>query len=267
MIGRFPLNLLDPIQYVAGFTKPIGIAYDATGDRIAVVNNSNNVTILDGASLSTITTITLPSFGTNAWNVIYYDSGNNRFLVEEDTSGTIQAISGVGYSVTTYITSLGTGTPTCRGIVISDTRIFFSCYFTGTTTSTVFVYNLSAATLITSFSVSSACGIVIDSSKIYVSCHGENNVKVYDLTSYALLSTITVGADAFSLTNDSSSDYIIIESRDSNSLKLLKKSTGTVVGGFAGTPVVTAGIIRSGKIYLTLPTTLNKIAIMDKFYS
>lgn len=265
MIGRFPLNIIEPIQYIGGFIKPTGLAYDSSGDRIALVYNNNSVAILDGATLSIITSFTLPSFGDNLWNVIYYDSGNNRFLVEEDISGTIQAISGVDYSVTTYITRLGAGIPACRGIVISGTRIFFSCYYDGTL-SAVYVYDLASATLITSFPVTKACGIEVDSGKIYVSCHDDNNIKVYDLTTYSLLNTITVGADAFSLTNDATSDYMIIEGRDSNSLKLLKKSTGTIVGGFAGTPTVASGIIRLGKIYLTLLNS-NKIAIMDKFYS
>jgi len=261
MIGRFPLNLIDPIQYISGLPKPSGIAYDSVGGRFAVVQGITtgdpNVYILD-SSMATITTITLPNY---PLNMVEFDNTNNRFLVSSDLGpGYVYAISGVDYSVTTFTTGIGA---TCRGIRISDTRVFFSCF----TSNAVSVYNLSDGSFITSFSVSNACGMDITGGKIYIAGHTANNVRVYDLASYTLLNTISVGIEAYTITNDPGSDYMVIQSRDTNQLKLLSKSTNTIVGGFGGvssTPF--ASVFKSGKIYLTLQAS-GKIAIIEKFYS
>jgi DNA-binding beta-propeller fold protein YncE len=262
MIGRFPLNLIDPIQYQT-LTTPAGIAYDAAGGRIAVVQvTPGTVVFLNATTLTVITTVTLTVH--LSLNTVCFDAGGNRFFVSDD-QGQISIISGVDYSVSSFVT-LPASNPTCRAIRIADTRIFFSCFYTGTTTSKIYVYNLSSAALITSFSVNNITGMEIYGGKIYAACHGANNVLVYDLTSYAFLSTITVGVDCFTITNDPDSDYMIIQSRDGNQLKLLTKSTGSITGGFAGITGPIDSVFINGKIYVTLQSA-GKLAVVEKFYS
>ena len=264
MIGRFPLNLLDPIQYNS-LTRPFGIAYDSAGGRIAIVDVTNsNVVFLNATTLATITTVHITPVV--ALSMVALDPSGNRFFITDD-HGEVSVISGTDYSVSSFVNIPPTAdNPTCRAIRIADTRIFFSCYFTGTGSSKIFVYNLSTAALITSFAVNSACGMEIADSKIWVSCHGANNVLVYNLTTYSLITTIAVGVDCYTLANDPDLDYMIINSRDSDQLKLLRRSDSTIVGAMAGIAGSNDSVFIGGKIYTTLQST-NKLAIIERFYS
>lgn len=274
MIGRFPLNINNPINYLSGFTNPLGIAYDTINNRIAVVNynasSASSISIRDATNLSLITTISSPI----ASSVIKFDATGSRYLLGADAYGSLErglyTLDCTSYTITRVINT--TGKAVLRGIEIDypNDKLYVS-YFGDVVFSiaaAVVIYKLSDFSYISEFAVSKSCGTALDlaAGKLYVACHSDGVVRVYDATTYTLLNTITGVTLAYGIVQDpANSDYMIVQDYSGNRLCLLKKSTNTIIGYYEGVNTPRFSIFLNGNIYTT-QAAINNVGVTERFY-
>lgn len=279
MIGHFPIYP-NVVGYLAAtYTNPVGIAYDAVGNRIAIVDFGDKVTFINATTYAVLHTISLPS-ALNKIAAIGFDSVNNNFYVGEDgdipsPNGKIRVFSGVDYSETAsfYHSSFATYRGFCFDY--STDRMFVSCYgIAGSQPiSTIEIYKISDHSYITSFNADKASGIEIDTTarKLYVAGHSSANVKVYDIDTFSLLNTITGAGDltlslAYGITQDpNNSDLMIVQDYTNNKLLVLRKSTNSFINQMKGVTTPRISVFVGSKIHVT-QATINKVSEYLLFY-
>ncbi|PIF30757.1 hypothetical protein CLU81_1204 [Flavobacterium sp. 9] len=276
MMGYYSIypNVIDYLSTT--YANPVGIAYDVTGNRIAIVEFKTKVSFIDATTFKVLNTILASSLDLFIAS-IGFDSVNNRFFVGSDNvNGKVHIISGIDYSVTLNAIYVPTES-IYRDFRFdySTDRMFISCYGAASQPiSKISVHKISDLTLITSFDADKASGIEIDTTarKFYVAGHTSANIKVYDLDTYSLLNTITGSGDfalslVYGITQDpSNSDYMIIQDYNLNKLCLLQKSTNTIIKQIKGFTSARLSVFINDKIYVTLGNTTNRVAVIKKFY-
>lgn len=277
MIGHYPIYPNTITYLSATYTNPLGIAYDAVGNRIAIVDFQTKVTFINATTYAVITTVLASSLDSGI-ATIAFDSVNNRFLVGSDSvNGKVHLISGVDYSITLNVISTTSTQAVYRGVVFdySTDRMFISCFGNPTTQplSNIIVHKISDFSFVTSFNADKASGIEIDTTarKLYVAGHTSANVKVYDIDTFTLLNTITGSGDyalslAYGITQDpNNSDYMIVQDFTLNRLVLLRKSTNSFINVMKGVTSARMSVIVNGKIHVT-QANINKVSEYLLFY-
>lgn len=277
MIGHYSIypNVIDYLSTT--YVNPVGIAYDITGNRIAIVDFQSKVTVIDATTFAVLNITLVENLSPDIAS-IGFDSVGNRFFVGTDNpNGKVHIISGIDYSITLNVIS-GINSPTYRGFCFdySTDRLFISSYgqLTAQPISKILVYKLSDLTLLTSFNADKASGIEIDTTgrKLYVAGHTSANIKVYDIDTFALLNTITGNVNfdlslVYGITQDPiNSDLMIIQDYNLNKLCLLQKSTNSIIKQVKGFTTARFSVFVNDKIYVTLGTTTNRVAVIKRFY-
>lgn len=275
MIGRFPLNIVDT-AYKAGFANPVGIAYDSGRGIIGVANyGSSEISFVDYVTFTVIATVNVPAGNNNAWSYITFDNAGDRYFaaserIEGYGDNLIYIINATTFSLSLAITD-PSSTAIYRGIEFDYTndRMFISCYKNpNSIPSEIKIYKYSDFSYITNFIANRASGIVFDavSNKLYVAGHSSNNLRIYDGTSYALLTTIATGGLTYGVSQDpDNSDLLVIQNYGLNTLQLFRKSTNTIIGTYSGITTPRFSVFVGNKIYVTA-ATINSVSIIDKFY-
>jgi len=279
MIGHFPLDIAGYtyLSTAQTLTQPFGIAYDSSRNRFAVCDNvdstSNNVIrILDGDTLTQITSITIAE----QINVIEYDSVNDRYFFGYEGGNTkrFSVMSASTYVITNKLESLGTDPPVVRDISLDYTndRVYI-CGRGVSSARTIFVYKISDLSAVTSFVVSNSITVEPDpiNNKLYIGC-SDPIVRIYNLTSYAQISTFT-GSGALAIVNPyhiaqdiNDSNLMIISDGSGNKVLVYDKTANNIIKRYSGIYNILTFIAKGTKMYFPQYGGSRKIAILDKFY-
>lgn len=288
MIGHFPLEIAGSGCYYSptapAFIFPWGITYDSLRNRIIVTDNINaafgsqSIKILDGDTLSLITSVTPPE----KINTIEYDSLYDRYFIGVEGSTTTKrfyTMDPITYVMTPKLETVFSATVRDISMDYTNDRMYISAS-TSDSIRSVFVYKLSDLSPITSFPVTDAFSIECDSlnNKLYITNPHANTISIYDLTTYSLLSTIPTGTGDLALIfpyhicqDDINNNLMIINCTSVNKILVYDKSTNTIIKRYSGIYGTTKSVIKNSKIYTTqcndyVSVAPKVVAILDKFY-
>ena len=274
MIGRFPLDIMSKTTYPP-ISKNflLGIAVDSANNRFGIVNYRadgaiNNILFYHTETYQLIQSIDV----TGSKGALEHDAVGNRFFLghNNDDGKLFSIISGVDYSITTIDTPSSDSilAPVVRGFAIDSTndKLFVSAYFTQSI-ARIYVFKLSDLTFITSYPVSQCVGIYVDipNNELFICRHSSGKVDVYNSLTNDFKRSITGFSNAYSIVVDpANSDLLIVVDNADNSLRLLKKSTNTILGKYEGIVSPRFSAFYNGKIMTT--QTNGKITVIERFY-
>lgn len=268
MIGHFPYDI-NVVEYLNKGTTLEGLNRDPINGRIAVVRGLNKVAIFD-SNFDLIIEVDIPTRPIG----IGFDEVNNRWFVMDDeaqSGGKVYIIDGVNYSVSPdnpeFIGDV------CRAVVFDNgnDRMFMSSFWSDY----VMIHKVSDLSRITTISVLNPVGLHLDVSnnRLYVGCHLDKVVRVYNTTTYALTQTINGATGNVTVSefynlqvDDQNSDLLLSNDRVEKTIVVIRKSTGVILGKMQlGQPCLYFFPLGS-KIYVTFYST-DKIGVINKFYS
>lgn len=265
-------NSIQKILYSNQGVYPSGLEVDPANDRMAIViPGDNKVKFIKISDLSLITEVNVPTRPVG----IGFDSVNNRFFVMDDdqvsAEDRVYIIDGANYSVSADKTEFN-NIDTARAVVFdyATDRMFMSSY----TTNTVVVHKISDLSFITTMSVSKAVGLHLDvaNNKLYVGCHSDKLIRIYNATTYAFIESISGTAqtikfsEAYNLkVDDQNPNYLLANDRIEKKIVVINKTTKTIIGQFQLGQSCLYFAPVNGKIYVTF-YDINLIGILEKFY-
>jgi YVTN family beta-propeller protein len=168
---------LQAIASIPVGSVPVGVAVDATSNKIYVANSrSNNISVIDGASNTVVATVTDPQ--AVAPVAVAVNATTNMIYVVNSQSNNLSVIDGATNSVTATIP---VGASPCGVAVESQTNFI---YVANAASGNITVINgmTNATATLSDPSAKSPVAVAVNSTtnKIYVANSGSNNVTVID---------------------------------------------------------------------------------------
>jgi YVTN family beta-propeller protein len=233
-------------------TAPVALAANPVTNKIYVANlNSNNVTVIDGAT-NIMTTV---AAGTNP-NAVAVNQVTNKIYVTNETSNDVTVIDGA----TNATTTVPAGTwPRFVAVDPVTNKIYVANFTSGNVT--VIDGSTNATTTVAAGTKPFAVALNPVTNKIYVANYGSGNVTVIDgatnATTTVVAGTAPGGAAVNPVTNK-----IYVANRNSNNVTVIDGVTNTTSTVATGTnPSRVAVNPVTNKIYVTNAGTSNMTVI------
>lgn len=188
------------ITEIGGFSTPRGVAVNVAANKVYVVNQAaNTVSVIDGATNQVTKTI---SVGSTPWAAVFNPT-SNRLYVGNRGAGTVSVIDGSTDAVVTTITSIPNRAMMAVNPVTN--RVFVP----GLSDSYVRVIACDTNTVTSPITAGTPLGVTVDSvlNKLYVSDVAANQVAIFDATTLAFRSRVTVGTYPYGLGANSSTGH------------------------------------------------------------
>jgi len=207
---------------------PVYVAIDETTNTLYVVNQgSNDVTVIDGATNSVITTI---SVGTSPSGAEFIGSVNRLYVLNQGSSN----ISVIDTTTNTVIQTIsGVSTPIGQEFNPNSNRLYIGNGLANTVT----VINVLTNTVLGAIPVGNnptAMELNQVTEKLYVSNFGSDSISVIDIkiasaTSHTVVATIPIPGGVAHAGIDESTNTLYVPAFSSDQVHVIDASTNTII--------------------------------------
>ncbi len=221
---------------------PVAIALNPSTNKIYVVNqNSNNLTVIDGATYNTSTVLT-----DNAPDAVAVNAVTNKIYVANGDSDSVTVVDGA----TNRTTTVAVGDyPVAVAVNTITNMIYIANYYSDNVT--VIDGTTNRTTIASAGRNPFALAVNPATNKIYVADSGSNDVAIIDGVTN-LTTTVAVGAYPRSVAIDPFTNQIYVVNYSSGDVSVIDGATNLVTSVSVGTyPLAVAVNPIAGQAYVT----------------